>query len=119
MWALGIGAYPPFPDDLPGFGQAPKPVDIEAFVAELAVEALQVAVLHGPPRLDAIPCDALLIGPDIERLSGKLRTVVQSDALRDAMPEDELIEQARDALARQRGLDRDRSTRASADIEHV
>lgn len=73
-------------------------MDIQAFVAEFAVETLQVAVLHGFTWVDEIEGNVVFIGPDIERLPGKLRAIIQRDSLGRAVPKDELIQQALDAL---------------------
>ena len=52
---------------------------VEAFVPELAVEALDVRVLDGPPRPDEAQRDAVLIRPGIEDAAGKLGPVVDHD----------------------------------------
>jgi len=116
---LRVVALPPLFDDLAGVGQAPKPVDIEAFVAELAIEALQVAVLHRPPRLDEIQLDVVFVGPDVERLPGELGAVIQRDPLGGAVPEEELLQQPHYPLAGQRRVDVDREALARDDIEHI
>ena len=42
-----VEVTPPIGDDLASLDQRREPVFVETFVAELAVEALDVAVLHG------------------------------------------------------------------------
>lgn len=71
---------------------------IQAFVAELAVETLQVSVLHRLARFDEIQRDVVLIGPGVKRLAGELGAVIQGDPLRDAMPQHHLRQAADDAL---------------------
>ena len=52
---------------------------VEAFVAELAVEALDVAVLHWPARFNEPVLDAVSLGPSDEGAAGELRAVVGAD----------------------------------------
>ncbi len=101
---LGVIALPPLLDDAPGVGQAAKPVNIETLVTELAVETLEAPVLHGLAGVDAIEGHAVLVGPRIQCLPGELGPVIQGDTFGRPVPEDELIEQAHDLLARQRGI---------------
>jgi hypothetical protein len=67
-------------------GQTGEPVDIETLIVELPVEALQVPILAGFPRLDEIQADAVRIGRGIQGLPGKLRAVVDRDLFGGAMP---------------------------------
>jgi len=53
-----------------------KPFEAEAFVAELAVEALGDAILPGLAGLDQRGANALRGDPGQERLGNELRTVV-------------------------------------------
>jgi len=55
---------PPRLDPCPRLGQALKPVHMEAFVAPLAVEALNQVVLYRPPRGDEVQLDATLVRPE-------------------------------------------------------
>src|ERR1017187_9898763 len=56
--------------------QVLEPVLVEAFVAKLAVEAFDVAVLHGPARLDQQVPDVVGLRPANEDPTGELRPVV-------------------------------------------
>ena len=51
---------------------------VEAFVAELAIEAFDVAVLHRPARLDQQMFDAMALRPGDEGTAGELRPIVGS-----------------------------------------
>jgi hypothetical protein len=53
-----------------------KPALVEMLIAELAVETLDVAVLHGPARLNQEMADAILLCPGHEDAAGELRAVV-------------------------------------------
>jgi hypothetical protein len=77
--SLGVIALPLVLDDASCIGQTAKPMDVPAFVAELAVEALQLAVRHRPPRLDEIAGHAVVIRPGVECLASELGAVVQCD----------------------------------------
>jgi hypothetical protein len=68
--------------DAPGFDrrfrvdQIHKPVFVQAFVAKLSVEALDIRVLDRLTRPNEAERDAVRVRPRIERAAGKLRPVV-------------------------------------------
>jgi hypothetical protein len=97
---LRVVALPPLLTDLASVSQAPEPLDSETLVAELAVEACEVAMLHRPTRINEIQLNAVLLGPDIERLARELWTSIQGDLLGDAVPLEHLLEEAHHSLAR-------------------
>src|SRR5690606_2424121 len=70
---------PPLADDLAGLGKRSEPVLVEALVAELAVEALDVAVLHRAAGLDQQVFDPMVLRPGDEDPAGELRAVVGPD----------------------------------------
>lgn len=76
VWANLVVVAPPVGDDLPGLGQRGEPVLIEALVPELAVEAVDVAVLHGFARLDQQVLDAMSLCPGNKGPAGELGAVV-------------------------------------------
>src|ERR1039458_5017652 len=51
-------------------------------VADLAVEAFDVAILHRPARRDEVQLYSVLIRPPVQDLAGELRTVVDDHVLR-------------------------------------
>lgn len=69
---------PPIGDYLASLGQRCEPVLVEAFIAELAVEALDVAVLHGLAGFDQDVFDAMLLRPGDEGAAGEFRTIVNA-----------------------------------------
>lgn len=73
-----VEVAPPIGDDLASLDQRREPVFIEAFIAELAVEALDVAVLHGFAGFDQDVFDAMLLCPSDEGAAGELRAVVRA-----------------------------------------
>lgn len=81
-------------------GQRLEPVLAKALVAELAVEAPDVTVLHGPLGLDQDVPDALALGPGHGGPAGELRTVVGAHGTRVAAEPRRLAPKARDVLAR-------------------
>lgn len=48
----------PLADEASGLDQAGEPVLIQAFVTELAIEALNIAILHRLPGLDELQPNA-------------------------------------------------------------
>jgi len=72
----------PLGDLTTGVRQIEEPVFVQALIAEFAVEALDVAVLHRSPRRDEVQLDSVLIGPLVHHLADELRPVVDHDHLR-------------------------------------
>src|SRR5437764_8514795 len=61
-----------------------EPVLVQAFVAELAIEALDVRVLDRLAGTDEAQTHAHLIGPGIEHLAFELRPMLHGDRQRQA-----------------------------------
>ena len=97
----------PLGEDVAGLSQRREPVLVEALVPELAVEALDVAVLHGSARLDQQVLDAVLLRPCDEGPAGELRTVVGAHRPRVAAEPRSLIQHAHDVGAADAMVDRD------------
>ena len=65
---LVVVVDPPGFDDLSGAVQREEPVFVEVFLAELAVEAFDVAVPHRlTTRHDEVQHDLVFVGPSVER----------------------------------------------------
>jgi len=90
---------PPIGDHGPGLLERLEPVLVQAFVAESPVEALDVAVLHGPAWLDQDVPDAATLRPSDERPAGELRAVVGSHGRWVATEQGGLIQKPGDVLA--------------------
>ena len=73
---------------------------IEAFVAEFAVETLQITVLGRLARLDEVQGHLARCSPDVEREPGELWPVIHRNLLGHAVVVDELVEHADDPLPR-------------------
>ena len=95
-----VVVLPPFSNALPGLGQTQEPLLVQALVPELAVETLDVAVLHGPAWLRQDVPHAVCAGPGHEGPAGELRTVVRSHGQWVASEGGRLVEQACDVLLR-------------------
>ena len=85
-----VVVLPPDGDGRSGLVQRLEPVVVQAFVAELAVEAFDVAVLHGPARLvkAAIEVIKRKVGQhatDVFTFQGKPVTQVSTKAWREAL----------------------------------
>ena len=84
-------------DGRSGLLQRLEPLFVQALVPELAVEALDVAVLHGPSRLDQDVTDAMGLRPAHEGATGELRAVVGAHSQRVASEHGRLIQQSLNA----------------------
>ena len=69
----------PCGDDLAGLLQGFKPVLVEAFISERAVEALDVGILSRTTGLDQDVFDAVFLCPRHGGPTSELRSVVGSD----------------------------------------
>ena len=98
---------PPFLDDGPGVRDAVEPVLVEAFVAQLAVEALHVAVLLRLARLDEGVLHAVHVAPAIQGQTRELGPVVGVDPPGPASEIDKVVEDPGYAMAGYRAVDLD------------
>ena len=64
----------------PGISQAVEDLFVQAFIAQAAVEAFDVALLLRLARVDVLPFDAVLVGPLQDRLAGELGPIVTDNA---------------------------------------
>src|SRR5690606_30092462 len=115
-----IEIEPPRFDAAPRVGQAKKPVQIEALVAKLSVEALDEAVLDRLTRSDEGQGHASLVGPLLERPAGALRAVVEDDAagVATALSSDG-VQDSPDSMTGERGVDLDRQAFARGVVDDV
>ena len=74
----------PSADYIPCSLEIVKPVQVKTFIPELPIEAFNETVLHGFPGIDKHMLYMLLIGPCIESITGKFRTVVRKNFFRPA-----------------------------------
>jgi hypothetical protein len=74
----GVVVDPPRLNDLLRFGDAEKPVLVQAFVAKLAVETLDVGVFNRLAWSNEAQRDSVPVGPRVERPSGEFGSVVPS-----------------------------------------
>src|SRR5690606_20208005 len=97
----------PLADHLASLRQRGEPVLVEALVAELAVEALDVAVLHRAARLDQQVFDAVALRPGDKDPAGELRTVVGANRPGIAPETGGLVQHAHDIGAADAVIDGD------------
>jgi hypothetical protein len=77
-----------------------KPLLIQAFVSELSIETLDVAVLHGSARLNQNVANAMQSGPSQEGAACEFRTVICANCNWVASKYCSLIQKPCDILAR-------------------
>src|SRR4029077_15099779 len=82
VWTHLVVVAPPSLDDHLRLGTRTKPFEVQALVAELAVEALRDAILPRLARLDQCRADALSDDPGQQRLGHGLRPVVTAHEAR-------------------------------------
>lgn len=71
----------PLLNDLSGFRKAREQVRIQAFFAELPIEAFDETVIRRLPWPDELQLDTVRMSPAIQSFAGKFRTVVHANGL--------------------------------------
>ena len=94
-----IVIVPPAPQYLSGVGETVEDFLVEAFVTELAIEALDEAVLLRLARRDVVPGDAGFILPFEDGATGQFAAIVRDDGFRPALEPDTAIELPHHACA--------------------
>lgn len=86
---------------------------VETLVTEAPVEALDECVLVRFARLDEVQFDVALVRPDVHRLAGEFRSVVDDNCRRVAALQRHHVSRSCDAVTGDRDADFDRGvTRA-------
>jgi hypothetical protein len=95
-----------------------EPLLVQTLVPKLAVEALDVAVLHGPSRLYQDVADTVRVGPGHKGAACELRAIVRAHGQRVAPEDSGLLEQPRDVLARDAPVHRDAHALVAEFVSH-
>lgn len=96
-----------------------KPVLVETFISELAVEAFDVGILYGPSRPDEVQLNAVLVSPDVKSSAGELGSVIHDDEFWQTVGRHQTIEDSGDALSWKRGVHFDGRALAPEVIDDV
>src|SRR5262245_55370251 len=80
-------------------------VVVQAFVAKLPVEALDVGILRGLARGDELEIDAMTISPSIKRPTGEFRPLVGANRSRQASKLTDRLKYASHVAARDAVVD--------------
>src|ERR1039458_8264264 len=99
--------------------QRAEPVRVEALVAQPSVEALDMAILHRPSRLDVHQPNLPVFRPAQHAPRGELRAVVRAYVLRPATLFDQPLQHTRYASAAQAGVGLKRQTLTRVRIHHA
>ena len=96
-------------------GHAGEPVLIQAFLAQAAIEGLDLCMLIGLARFDQAQRDPACVGPRQHRAAATLGAVVRTEHPRQPTRERELIQDARhgEPAHRAPGFDRHRLRRCA------
>src|SRR5258705_915327 len=82
MRTLLVVIFAPVFDLLPRVSQARKPVGIQTFIAQPAVEAFHVRVLHRLSWLNELQPHSTFFAPRSQRSATKFRSIVEDDRFR-------------------------------------
>jgi len=100
VWSDLVVVISPCLDRCLRIDQAREVILVQAFIAKLSVEALDVGVLNGLPRLDEEKRYPVLVCPEVYCLTNELRTVVADNCFRISAFDRDTIECTRHSLAR-------------------
>ena len=113
-----VVVLPPDRDGMPGLWQRLKPMLVQAFVPELAVEALDVAVLHRPARLYQDVANPMGLCPCHEGTAGEFRPIVSTHRIRIAAKQGRPIQQPGHILAANAVVGNDVHTLVAEIVRH-
>jgi hypothetical protein len=92
---FGVVLPAPVGESISNIVEGSEPARVEALVAQPAVEALDVTVLHRPARLDMQQLDLALFSPAHDAARGELRAVVRAHAFGPTTLLDQPVQHAR------------------------
>ena len=95
MWSSFVVIMPPVGDDASSLEEVLEPTDTQAFLTQLAVETLHVAILRRLAGLDMDQIDLAVQSPGKEVATGQLRAVVTTYGPRQTALGDDLVEHTR------------------------
>jgi len=98
VWSGFVVVYSPELDRRSRISEACEPALVQAFVPRFAVEALDVAILHGLVRLDEVQPHAVVVRPLVERVAREFTPVIADDTLGQSMCVRELRQHPRHTL---------------------
>ena len=94
MGSFGVVMLPPILNDDADFASIQQLFPIQKFIAETAIKALNVAVLPRATRLDVKGLDLIFAEPSLDFSDDKLRAVIASNVLGDAVGHHRLPERS-------------------------
>src|SRR5262245_55871258 len=105
-------------DQCSGMGKVAEVMVVQALVAELPVEALDVGILRRFACGDQLQIDALAVGPAIQRPARKLRPLVGANRLRQSAELSNMVQHARYVPAGDPEVHRNVQTLSGEVIDH-
>ena len=102
---FGIIFVPPGCEFPPPIKEISEPTRVQALIAQLACEALDMPILHRSTRLDMYEADLTFHAPGEEVPGSQLRTVIAPDALWLSTPGDDPFKDPRDSPACEARID--------------
>jgi hypothetical protein len=119
MGPNGIVVDPPLFNDRTRVGQADEPVLAQALVTKLAIETFDMTVLGWRAWRRKVERDLMLTGPDIQKLTAKLRPIVDPNALGFVLECNNALQEPNHPRSRQRRIDFDCQTLAREAIDQI
>ena len=104
MRPCGVVVLDPRGDHLAGLIEREEQCLIQQLVPHLAIEALDVAVLHGLARHDVMPVDPVFLRPGEDGMRGELRAIVADNHAGPSSLLDESCQLPCHPAARDRGV---------------
>jgi hypothetical protein len=109
----------PGSDDASCFEEVLEPVDAQALLAQLAVEALHKGVLRGLTGLDVNQLDLAIQGPGKEVTTSQLRAIVTANRLWQCACRDDLVKYVCNTQTGEAGVHLHNQALSRVSIDHV
>ena len=94
----GVVVGDPCADQMPGMGEIPEQVFVQAFIPEPPIEGLAECVLRWLAGSDVVPVESPVLNPLEHSVRGELRSIVRNNHLGCAAPGDDVVEFADDPV---------------------
>lgn len=109
----------PLLDEQSGFFETCEPLLVQTLFPKATIEAFDVPVLRGLTRVDEVQLHSIVLGPDVQFLASKLRSIVDLKQFGFTKPLSELLQHPHDALATQAGVNLNCQAAPGEDVDDI
>ena len=99
MWPRGVVVFHPCRNDCSCVIETEEQCLVQRFIAHLAIEALDITILHGLSWRDVMPVDLVILAPGEDGIGGEFSSIVTDNHARLSPAFNDGGEFARNSLA--------------------